>query len=79
MHPGPNKLKSEWADYAAVQAWCGNLSGNELTRTLSGHIKPQSSQLAEPLLTDPSLKSGFSVHELISTLKKERKKSAGRE
>ena len=27
--------KSEWADYAAVQAWCGNLSGNELTRNLS--------------------------------------------
>ena len=24
--------KSEWADYAAVQAECGNLSGNELTR-----------------------------------------------
>ena len=24
--------KSEWADYAAVHAWCGNLSGNELTR-----------------------------------------------
>ena len=61
MHPGPNKLKSEWADYAAVQAWCGNLSGNELTRTLSGHIKPQSSQLAEPLLTDPSLEKKAQV------------------
>ena len=23
-------MKMEWADYAAVQAWCGNLSGNEL-------------------------------------------------
>ena len=32
--------KSEWADYAAVQAWCGNLSGNELTRNLSGIIRP---------------------------------------
>ena len=29
-------LKSEWADYAAVQAECGNLAGNELTLSLSG-------------------------------------------
>ena len=25
-------MKLEWADYVAVQAECGNLSGNELTR-----------------------------------------------
>ena len=31
----------------------GNLSGNELTRNLSENIRPQSSQLAEPLWTDP--------------------------
>ena len=30
----------------------------------------QLSQLAEPLWTDPGLKSGISVHKLISTLKK---------
>ena len=59
--------KSEWADYTAVQAWCGNLSANELTRNLSGNIRPQTSQLAEPLWTDPGLKIGISVHELIST------------
>ena len=41
--------KSEWADYAAVQAQCGNLSGNELTRNSSGNTRSQSSQLAEPL------------------------------
>ena len=36
--------------------------------------------LAEPLWTDPSLKSGISVQELISTKKKKRRKeSAGRE
>ena len=29
--------KAEWADYAAVQAECGNLSGNELTRNSSGN------------------------------------------
>ena len=61
---------SEWADYTAVQAQCGNLSGNELTRNSSGNIRPQSSQLAEPLWIDPGLLSGISVRELISTLKK---------
>ena len=38
--------KLECADYAAVQAQCGNLSGNELTHNLSGNTQPQSSQLA---------------------------------
>ena len=33
----------------------------------------QSSRLAEPLWTDPGIKSGISVHELISTLKKRKK------
>ena len=31
--------KSEWADNAAVQVKCGNLSGNELIRNLSGNIR----------------------------------------
>ena len=62
-----DQTKSEWADYAAAQAWCGNLSGNKLTRNLSGDFRPQSSQFAEPLRTDPSIKSGISVRELIST------------
>ena len=76
----PSKL--EWADSAALQAECGNLSGNELTRNSSGNTRLQSSQLAEPLWTDPGLKSGISVHELISTLnnqKQTNKKKAGRE
>ena len=72
-------LKSEWADYAAVQAEYGNLSGNELTHNLSGNTQPQSSQLAEPLCTDPGLNCGFSVRELIYTLKKRKKRSTGRE
>ena len=59
--------KSEWAGYAAVKAYCGNLSGNTLTLNLSGNIRPQSSQLAEPLWIDPGVKSGISVRELIST------------
>ena len=49
-------MKSEWADYDAVQAVCGNLSGNELTCNLSGNIQPQSSQLTELLWTDPGIK-----------------------
>ena len=72
----PKKL--EWADYAAVQAECWNLSGNELTRKSSGNIRSQSSQLAEPLWTDPDLKSRISLRELISTLKK-KKAQAGNE
>ena len=60
----------KWADYAAVQAQCGNLSGNEFTRNLSGNSRPQSTQLAEPLCTDPGIQSGISVRELISTSKK---------
>ena len=67
--------KSEWLDYAAVQAECGNLSGKELTRISTGNTRLQSSQLAEPLWPDPSLNSGISLRELISTLRK--KKSAG--
>ena len=59
--------KSEWADNAAVQAECGNLSGKELTRNSSGNTRSQSSQLAKPMWTDTGLKSGISVRELIST------------
>ena len=62
-------MKSDWADYAAVQAKCGKLSGNELTSNSSGNTRPQSSQFTEPLWTDSGLKSGRSVRELISTLK----------
>ena len=43
--------KSEWADYAAVQACCGNLPGNELTGNLLENMQPQSSQVTEPLWT----------------------------
>ena len=50
------------------------------TRNSSGNTQSQSSQFAEPLWTDPGLKTGISVCELISTsAEKKRKKSAGRE
>ena len=72
----PTKL--EWADYATVRAYFGNLSGNELTHNSPGNSQPQSSQLTELLWTDPDLKSGVSVAELIYTLKK-KKVQAGNE
>ena len=48
----------------------GTMSGNELTRNSSGNTRSQSSQLAEPLLTDPGLNSGIGVRDVTSTLKK---------
>ena len=60
--------KSEWVVSAAVQANCGNLSGNKLTCNSSGNTCSQSSHFAEPLWTGPGLKSGISLRELISTL-----------
>ena len=65
--------KSVWADYA-VQAQCGTYQENELTRNSSGNARPQSSQLAELLWTDPGLQSGIAVRKLVSTLKQNRKK-----
>ena len=52
----------------------------KITCSSSGNSWPQLSQLAEPLWTDPSLKSGISVRELIFTSKqtsKQQQKSAG--
>ena len=75
-HVGSSKL--EWADYASVQAQCGNLSGNELTRNSSGNTPSQLSLLAEPLWTDPGLKSGIDVRKLSplkNGKKRERKKT----
>ena len=46
----------------------GTYQENDLTRNLSGHVRPQSSQLAEPLWTDPGVEVelvlvGWSPHE----------------
>ena len=54
-----------------------NLPGNELKRNSSGNIWPQSFQLAEPVWTDPGVKSGISVRDLISTKKKTKKTAGG--
>ena len=54
--------------------------GHKLTCNMSGSTQPQLSQLAEPLWTDNGIKSGISVHKLISTSKKKKKKmQAGNE
>ena len=45
----------------------GTCQGNELIRNLSENTRPKSSQLAESLWTDPGLKSGSGVRELIYT------------
>ena len=52
----------------------GTCQGNKLTGNWSGNAHSPSSQLAEPLWTDPGFKHGISAHKLISTLKKEEKK-----
>ena len=44
----------------------GTYRGNELTRNSSGNARPQLSRLAEPLWTDPGLKSEIVASELIS-------------
>ena len=65
-----NPTKSEWVDYAVIQAQCGNLSGNELTRNSSGKHS------AEPLWTDPGQKSEIIVRQLISTLQQQLQQNA---
>ena len=59
----------------------GTFRGHELTSNSSVNTRPQSSQLVEPLWTDPGVKSKISVQELIFSLKKKKKKkkSAGGE
>ena len=52
----------------------GTLSGNELTCNSSGNTQSQSSQLAEPLWTNPGVKRGISMRKLISNKKKKEKK-----
>ena len=54
----------------------GTLSGDKLICTSSGNTPSQSSELAEPLWTNPGEKSGTSVCRLISTLKKKKKVQA---
>ena len=65
--------RSEWADCRCPCIVWEPLR-KQLTRNLSGNVRPQSSQLAEPLLTGPGIKSGIGVRELISISEKKKKK-----
>ena len=47
----------------------GTPQGTEFKRNSSENARPQSSQLAEPLWTDPGLKSGIGVCEVMFTKK----------
>ena len=47
----------------------GSLQGNQLKRNWSRNARPQSSRFAEPLWTDPRLKSRTSARELTSIKK----------
>ena len=51
-------MNLEGADHAVLAVWEPITEENEFTRNLSGNIWPQLSQLAEPLWTDPGLRSG---------------------
>ena len=62
--------KSEWADNAVWRS-VGTYPEMSSHATCQGtFIDLQSPQIAELLWTDSGIKSGFSVRELISTLKK---------
>ena len=78
LHLNTHTALTERSRRGLTMPLSGHSVGSELTRNLSGNIRPQSSQLAEPLWTDPGLKNGISVRDLISTLKKKKKKKEKR-
>ena len=67
---------TRWSRSGLTMLLCRHSVGthkeNEVTRNSSGNTQPQSSQLAQPLWTDPGLKNGTSMRKLISTLKKKK-------
>ena len=69
-HPWPNKSQGGLTKLSRYSV--GTYQGNELTCNLSENTRPQSSQLTEPLLTDPGLKSRIGVHKLSPFLKKQK-------
>ena len=61
-------MKSEWTDFAAVQAYCGTLSRHKLTHNLIVGEDSAKVVSARWATVDWScLKSAISVRELIST------------
>ena len=76
LHPWPNEVGVGWPCRCPDIVWepIRKRAHTQLVREHSA----TSSQLAEPLWTDTGLKSGISVHELISTWKKRRRGLTGR-
>ena len=78
MQPWPNEVRVGWPyhcpgrewerirKHSATVGWLYHCPGREFGN-VSGNIRPQSSELAEPLWTEPDVKSGIGVRELIST------------
>ena len=62
-------VKAELADYAAKALVLKPIRKTSSHATCQESAHPQSSQVMEPLWTDPGLQSGFSVLKLTSTLK----------
>ena len=69
-------MKSEWLTVPLSRHTVETYPETSSHATCQGTLS-QSPQLAEPLWTDAGIKSGISVRELISTLKKKEKVQAG--
>ena len=61
---------------SVLSQWHAKDPGHSAKMLVTGYVRPQSSQLAEPLWTDSGLKSGIGVRELISTQEKKKKKKS---
>ena len=70
-------IQQSWSGLTMPLSWHSVGTYPNTSSHVSGNIWPLSSQLTEPLWTDPGLKSGISVRELISSSKK--KNNAGGE
>ena len=73
LHLNMHTLLTQWRQSGITMLSMhsvGTYQGNECTCMWSGNTCSQLFQITEPLWTDPGLKSGISMHELITTLKK---------
>ena len=69
MHtPWPNKVRVGWLCH------CPGIVREPIRKRahMSGGTQPHLSQYTEPLLTDPGIKGGISVHKLITTKKRKK-------
>ena len=76
IHPWPNEVGVGWLCRCQGTVW--EVTRKRAHTRLVRNIRPQSSQPAEPLWTDPWIKSEISVRELTSTSQKKKKKKRRR-